>query len=263
VSTGNFVVYTLVASPALRDMVRAAAAAAELKPITLHSAGEYLRQPESSLPACLILEMDLPDMSGAELQSRIANTGAAIIFVSERADVAQSVRAIKAGAVDYLTTPIDASAMMRAVHSAVELDRARKAERARLAELVRRYRALTGREREVFALVAAGLLNKQVASAMGISPLTIQIHRGRIMRKMEARTFAELVRFADALGVGANDGDSARTVPSIGQLSLQRDSGRQYWVGYHGTATPDFSAGPVPCGERAAGIPEAAGRPDD
>jgi FixJ family two-component response regulator len=218
-SSGNFIVYMLVASPAIRDMVRAAAASADLRPVMLHSAGEYLRQPESSLPACLILEMDLPDMSGADLQVRIASTGAAIIFVSERADVPQSVRAIKAGAVDYLTTPIDSAELIGAVYSAIELDRTRKTARARLAELVRRYRALTGREREVFALVAAGLLNKQVASTMGISPMTIQIHRGRIMRKMEARTFAELVRFADALGVGAKSG-----TPSADFTASRRDT---------------------------------------
>jgi FixJ family two-component response regulator len=202
VSSGNFILYLLVASPAIRDTVRSAAASAEIRPVTLHSAGEYLRQPESSLPACLILEMDLPDMSGADLQARLANTGAAIIFVSDRANVPQSVRAIKAGAVDYLTTPIDSAQLIRAVYGAIELDAHRKAERARLAALARRYRALTARERELFPLIAAGLLNKQVASAMGISPLTVQIHRGRIMRKMEARTFAELVRLADALGVG-------------------------------------------------------------
>ncbi len=109
---------------------------------------------------------------------------------------------MKAGAVDYLTAPLDAVELIRAVHSAIEQDRCRKVERARIAMLVRRYRALTAREREVFLLITGGLLNKQVASAMGISPLTVQIHRGRIMRKREARTFAELVRFADALGIG-------------------------------------------------------------
>jgi FixJ family two-component response regulator len=206
-TSGNFIVYVLVASPTMREMARAAAAVMGVGPIILHSAGEYLRQPESSLPGCLILEMDLPDMSGADLQARIANTGAAIIFVSESTDVARSVRAIKAGAVDFLTTPIDQMELVQAVRAAIELDRRRRIERERVTELLRRYRALTGREREVFPLITGGLLNKQVASEMGISPMTVQIHRGRIMRKMQARTFAELVRFADALGIGWETGE--------------------------------------------------------
>jgi len=109
-----------------------------------------------------------------------------------------------AGAVDYLTTPVDPAVLVRAVGNAIEVDRFRRTERSRLAELVRRYRLLTAREREIFPLLTAGLLNKQVASAMGISLVTVQIHRGRIMQKMEARTFAELVRFADALGISGD-----------------------------------------------------------
>ncbi|MBM0104890.1 response regulator transcription factor [Steroidobacter sp. S1-65] len=200
-SSENFVVYVLVGDPAIREMIEAAATRGGLSPIVLGSAGEYLRKPESGLPACLILGMQLPDMSGADLQQRLANIGPAIIFVSDRVDIGHSVRAIKAGAVDYLTTPVDPAGLARAVHDAIEVDRFRRAERARLAELVRRYRLLTAREREVFPLLTAGLLNKQVASRMGISLITVQIHRGRIMQKMEARTFAELVRFADALGI--------------------------------------------------------------
>jgi FixJ family two-component response regulator len=201
-SCADFIVYVLVGPPAMRDMVCASAWSAGLRPVALHSGAEYLRQPEPSLPSCLILGVDLPDMSGPELQGRIAHTGAPIVFVSERVDLPQSVRAIKAGAVDFLTTPIDPVELIRAVHSAVELDRCRRVDRARLADLQRRYRELTPRECEVLPLITAGLLNKQVASLMGISPMTVQIHRGRIMRKMAARSFADLVRIADALSVG-------------------------------------------------------------
>lgn len=195
-------VYVLFGPSAVRERVCAAVSSAGLRPVTLHSAAEYLGQPVPGEASCLILGVDLPDMSGPELQARIAHTGAAIVFVSERIDLPQSVRAIKAGAVDFLTTPVDPGELIRAVHNAIQLDQYRRAERARLADLQRRYRELTPRECEVLPLLTAGLLNKQVASVMGISPMTVQVHRGRIMRKMEARSFAELVRIADALGIG-------------------------------------------------------------
>jgi FixJ family two-component response regulator len=202
VSPGNFIVYTLVGSPELRDSVQAAAWSGGFTPLVFHSAGEYLSSPESDVPGCLILSINLPDMSGADLQARIANEGPAIVFVSDRVDLPQSIRAVKAGAVDFLTMPLDPRALVRAVHSALELDGDRRAARARIAELQRRYLTLTTRECELFPLITEGLLNKQVASKLGISPMTVQIHRGRIMRKMAARSFAELVRFADALNVG-------------------------------------------------------------
>lgn len=235
-SAEKFIVHMLVASPAMRDMIRSAMASVDVTPVALHSPGEYLRQPESGLPGCLLLEMDLPDTSGVGLQARIVGTGAAIVFVSDRADIAQSVRAMKAGAVDYLTAPIDSSDLIPAVRRAIELDSRRKTARARLAELARRYRALTARERELFPLLTSGLLNKQVASAMAISPMTVQIHRGRIMRKMNARTFAELVRFADALGIGTGHGEgvddqratTARDTSCATSLTSDRN---QLWAG--------------------------------
>jgi FixJ family two-component response regulator len=201
VSPGNFIVYTLLDSPVLREAVHASAWSGGFRPIALYSGREYLCLPDSGVPTCLILGVDLPDMSGADLQARIANERAAIVYVSERVDLRRSISAIKAGAVDFLTTPLDPRELVRAIHHGIELDERRRTARARIANLERRYCTLTARECELFALVTEGLLNKQVASLLGISPMTVQIHRGRIMRKMAARSFAELVRFADALNI--------------------------------------------------------------
>jgi FixJ family two-component response regulator len=205
-SRADVIVFVVAGSAGLRDAVCASLPREGLKLVPLDSAADYLRQPDPGLPSCLILGLDLPDMSGPELQARIAHTGASIVFVSERVDLPQSVRAIKAGAIDFLTTPIDAGQLTQALQSAVELDRCRRARLARLGELQRRYRALTPRECEVLPLITDGMLNKQVASVMGISPMTVQIHRGRIMRKMAARSFADLVRIADALTSGSTPG---------------------------------------------------------
>jgi FixJ family two-component response regulator len=194
------IVYVLVAAAPVRDFICGMLSSAGLAPVTLGSAYEYLAQPEATRPTCLILSVELPDMSGLALQRRIATNGAALVFVSERVDAPLSVSAMKAGAVDFLTTPMDPRELIHAVRSAVEVDRRRRAEQARLEELRSRYGELTRREREALPLITAGLLNKQTASIMGISPITLQIHRGRIMRKMAARSFAELVRIADALG---------------------------------------------------------------
>lgn len=201
-SPGNFVIYNLVGSSELREVVQASAWSGGFRPVILRSAREYLCLPKSDVPVCLILGVDLPDMSGIDLQARMANQGAAIVFVSERVDLPQSICAVKAGAVDFLTVPFDPRELVRAIHSAIDLDSRRRAAHARIADLERRYLTLTARECELFALITEGLLNKQVACELGISPMTVQIHRGRIMRKMAARSFAELVRFADALNIG-------------------------------------------------------------
>lgn len=195
------IVYVLVGTQELRDRVCAAASLSGLAPVVLDSAGQYLRQPDTGVPSCLILGINLPDMSGLELQRRIAHTGVAIVFVADCPDLPAAVLSIKGGAVDFLTTPVHAAEFSRAVHNAIELDRYRRVERAKLLELRRRYRELTPREAEVFPLITAGMPNKQTASAMGICEITVQVHRGRIMRKMAARSFADLVRIADALSI--------------------------------------------------------------
>lgn len=197
------VVFVLLDSRGLRNTVCAALAGGGWKLVLLDSAADYLREPDPGGPCCVVLGLELPDMSGPELQGRLGHTGAAIVFVSERVDLPQSVRAIKAGAVDFLTTPIQAEQLTQSVMSAIELDKDRRASLSRFGELQRRYRELTPRECELLPLIADGMLNKQVACLVGISPMTVQIHRGRIMRKMGARSFADLVRMSDVLNSGA------------------------------------------------------------
>ncbi len=199
-SCKDSIVYVLTGASPVRDFLCGMVSSAGLTPVTLGSAYEYLAQAEANVPTCLILGVELPDMNGLELQRRIAMNGAAVVFVSERVDVSLSVSAIKAGAVDFLTTPIDPLELIRAVGAALELDRRQRANRARVEALRNRYGELTRREREALPLITAGLLNKQTASIMGISPVTLQIHRGRIMKKMAARSFADLVRISDTLG---------------------------------------------------------------
>ncbi len=152
------------------------------------------------MPACLVLDVHLPDINGLDLQSQTAS-GAhpQIVFITGHGDIPTSVRAIKAGAVDFLTKPLREADLIRAIRAAIAQDRAARLERADLSELRRRQACLTPRERDVLPLVVSGLLNKQAAAELGISEVTLQIHRSRIMRKMEAGSLAELVRMAGKL----------------------------------------------------------------
>jgi FixJ family two-component response regulator len=167
--------------------------------IACGSAAEYAIESASSQPACAILEVDLPDMSGLDLQMQLAAAGIPVVFVVAQIDVAGIVRALKAGAVDVLMSPLPKERLLPAVYSALEQHRRTRCARATLAELQRRHKRLTPREREVMQLIVSGLLNKQVALELGISETTVQIHRGRIMQKMRVRSFAHLVRMAQAL----------------------------------------------------------------
>lgn len=174
----------------------------DLRAVTFGSAAEYLAYPKPDAPACLILDVNLPDINGLDLQSRAGREDQPqIVFITGHGDIPTSVRAIKAGAVDFLTKPFNPEAMMRAVHSAIAKDRDARSKRAELADLHRRLSCLTPREREVLPLVASGLLNKQAAAELGISENTIQIHRAKIMEKMGAGSLAELVRIAAALEI--------------------------------------------------------------
>jgi FixJ family two-component response regulator len=174
----------------------------DLNVVTFGSAAEYIAYPKPNVPACLILDLELPDINGLDLQSQfMQDHHPQIVFITGHGDIPSSVRAIKAGAVDFLTKPFRAEALMRAVHAAIAQDRAARRTRAELAELHERLKLLTPREREVLPLVVSGLLNKQAAAELGISEITLQIHRGKIMKKMEAGSLAELVRIAGTLEV--------------------------------------------------------------
>jgi FixJ family two-component response regulator len=167
---------------------------------TFGSAAEYAAFVKPALPACLVLDVELPDISGLDLQQQIAGRDhPPVIFITGRADVRTSVRALKAGAIDFLTKPFTEQELLAAVRVALEQDRRTRRERSELADLWQRFSLLTPREREVLPLVASGLLNKQAAAQLGISETTLQIHRGKIMKKMQAKSLAALVRMAGSL----------------------------------------------------------------
>jgi FixJ family two-component response regulator len=166
------------------------------------SAMEYLEFKKPDSPACLILDLELPGMSGLELQQKIAaDDSPPIIFITGHGDVPSSVRAMKAGAIEFLLKPFDSQELLRSINAAIAQDREARVRRAELAELRRHYSLLTPREREVLPLVVAGLLNKQTAAELGTSEITIQVHRGQIMRKMAASSLADLVKMAGKLGI--------------------------------------------------------------
>jgi FixJ family two-component response regulator len=176
-----------------------------LRVLPFVSGAEYLAFSKPDLPACVILDVSLPDMSGLDLQQRIAATDPPIVFVTGRADVSCSVRAIKAGAVDFLTIPYQAGDLVEAIHAAIARDRTARENRARLDELRQRYACLTPRERQVLPLVVSGRLNKLAAAELGISEITVKAHRGKVMQKMKARSLADLIRIAGSLQVSCPD----------------------------------------------------------
>jgi FixJ family two-component response regulator len=162
--------------------------------------------------ACLILDLEMPGLSGLEVQRLIsAKTSIPVIFLTGRGDIPSTVRAMKGGAVDFLTKPVDEEALLASVERALQQDRASRQKAVEHAMLVGRYESLTPREREVLPLLVKGLLNKQAAFELGISEYTVQIHRGHIMRKMKADSFATLVKLAGKLKVEATSASSGNT----------------------------------------------------
>ena len=186
----------------IRESLSELLASFDLHVVTFASAAEYLAYPRPDVPACLILDVQLPDINGLDLQSRAAHQDhPKIVFITGHGDIPSSVRAIKAGAVDFLTKPFSEADLMRAIHAAIAQDRDTRQKLAEMAELRLRLSRLTAREREVLPLIVSGLLSKQAASVLGISKVTTQIHRGKIMQKMEAESLAELVRMAATLEI--------------------------------------------------------------
>jgi FixJ family two-component response regulator len=173
-----------------------------LRALAFGSAAEYGDFPRPDLPACLVLDVELPDINGLEFQEQIADGDhPPIVFITGHGDIPSSVRAMKRGAIDFLIKPFHQSELMEAIHAAISQDRVSRLERTELTRLQQRFAGLTPREREVLPLVASGLLNKQAAAKLGISEVTLQIHRGRIMQKMKAASLADLVRIAEKLEI--------------------------------------------------------------
>ena len=198
--TPDHIVLIVDDDPRIRESLIALLSSHDMHAVAFESAAEYLAYPTPDVPSCLILDVELPDINGLELQSRIATERHPhIVFVSGHGDIPSSVRAIKAGAVDFLTKPFKATDLMRAIDSALVQNRDAARRGAELDELRRCLATLTPREREVLPLVASGLLNKQAAAELGISEITLQIHRGHLMKKMAAGSLADLVRMAALL----------------------------------------------------------------
>jgi FixJ family two-component response regulator len=167
------------------------------------SASEFLRAKRPDAPGCIVLDVRLPDLSGLDLQQELAkaNVDLPVIFVTGHADIPMTVRAMKAGAVEFLTKPFHEQELLEAVQRAIGRHRQILDRRASMRVLQSRYELLTPREREVFPLVAGGLLNKQVAAELNASEKTIKVHRGQLMQKMEAHSLSDLIRMAEQLGV--------------------------------------------------------------
>ncbi len=199
---GDFIVFVIDDDARIREALSELLESLGWRAVTLGSAGEYMSYPRPDLPACLILDVELPDINGLDFQKQILHGDhPPIVFLTGRGDIPSSVRAIKHGAVDFLTKPFTERELLEAIQSAVERDRQARQERAELEVLRQRLASLTPREREVLPLVVSGLLNKQAAAELGISEITLQIHRSKIMQKMEAASLADLVRIAEKLQI--------------------------------------------------------------
>lgn len=201
-SIPDHVVSVVDDDPSMREAVEDLLASNGFVCRTFGSASEYIASEKPDIPACIILDMSLPDINGLELQRQLAASHhPPIVFITGYGDVSSSVQAMKAGAVDFLSKPFKEAELLEAINSALARDRRARVERAERQELNRRYESLTRREREVMSLVVSGLLNKQAAARLGIREVTLQIHRGQVMRKMMAGSLSELVRMSTTLGV--------------------------------------------------------------
>ena len=184
-----------------RAWIEAVVLSTGLRAISVSAASELASRLEPEAPACAILDVGSPEASGLDLQEALARAGVSILFLTRNYSISACARAFKAGAVDFMTLPCDPAQFVRALQNAIREALSLWTQHARSNELRSKYERLTAREREVFALVSRGLLNKQIAERLNISEITVQIHRGRVMRKMSARSIVSLVRMADALTI--------------------------------------------------------------
>ena len=197
------VVFVVDDDVSVRESLALLIRASGWEPQTFESAQAFLDQPRAKMPSCLLLDLSMPNIDGLTLQERLVsqNPDLPIIFVTGHADVPKTIQALKAGAVEFLTKPLQGDVLIAAIAGALERSRAALARDARVGALRDRYDGLSPREREVLVLVVAGLLNKQVGSELGISLPTVKAHRGSMMRKMRARSVPELVTMCATLGI--------------------------------------------------------------
>jgi FixJ family two-component response regulator len=201
-TTDDHIVFIVDDDARLREALSELLDSHGIRAAAFGSAGEYISADKPDAPACLILDVELPDINGLDLQRQIAKGDhPPIVFITGHGDIPSSVQAIKHGAVDFLTKPFSDADLMSAIHTAIAEDRERRSARAELRVLKQRYLDLTPREREVLPLVVSGLLNKQAAAELGISEVTLQIHRRNVMQKMAASSLADLVRIAQRLDI--------------------------------------------------------------
>lgn len=197
------IVFVIDDDASMREALRSLFRSVGLRVEVFGSASEFLQSKLPDVAGCLILDVRLPRLSGLEFQAELVKAGIhiPIIFMTGHGDVPMSVKAMKAGAVDFLTKPFRDQDMLDAVEMAIERDRKRRVGARALSGLEARFAVLTSREREVLALVTAGLMNKQIAAEIGIAEITVKIYRGNVMKKMGAKSLAELVRMAETLGI--------------------------------------------------------------
>jgi FixJ family two-component response regulator len=206
------VVFVIDDDAAVRDAIDDLLRSVGIEVRSFGATQDFMRSKRPDAPGCLVLDVRLPGASGLEFQRELARSGVhlPIIFLTGHADIPMSVGAMKSGAIEFLTKPFREQELLDAIQLGIERDRARRRDAAAIAELQRRYEALTAREREVMALVITGRLNKQVAADLGVSEMTVKIHRSQVMQKMRAKSLVDLVRMADGLGISTGPSTAAR-----------------------------------------------------